>query len=202
MLSHVAYNSHCKTSLYLQIDLQSITVDISQPSRYRGEIYNRSHWTPLCLDRPLFLRLQLVLQTKQSSINYKDRIICEILSKYLGLQHRCISFGLLYIVTVLEKIQNNISGMSRSVLRWRTDVQDKAFRRLVHVFEACELFTLKDTTALVHPVRYRAHRWCRRGEGGRDGTNYRGLTVRGPTMLHTFRYSKLSQKAIVLNQLF
>jgi len=42
-------------------------------------------------------------------------------------------------------------------------------------------------------------------EGGGAVKYYRGLTARegarGPTMLHTFRYSKLSQKAIFLNRL-
>ena len=45
--------------------------------------------------------------------------------------------------------------MIRSVLRRRTDVQEKAFRSLVYVFEACELAALNDTTAL---GRYHVHR--------------------------------------------
>lgn len=41
----------------------------------------------------------------RACLNYKDQIIGEILAQYLGLQHRCFSFGLPYMATVSAKIR-------------------------------------------------------------------------------------------------
>jgi hypothetical protein len=108
-------------------------------------------------------------------------IISEILSKYLGLQHRCLSFGLLYIVTVLAKIQNNIS---RKSVRYESLCSGLTHGRTGQGFSQLSscIWSLRNGCFTriqphLHILFTTVLRWCRRGVG----VNYRGLTVReGP----------------------
>lgn len=110
--SHMAHNSH-DFPVFFSKQIYSRSQSISRNHQDIVGRFTTDHAGLLYIQSvQSFFDFSQFSRQNRACLNYKDQIISEILSKHLGLQHRRLSFGLLYIATVLAKIQNNISRKS------------------------------------------------------------------------------------------